>query len=228
MKCTKNVIFFIFFLSLTIILVLLRTTSVYAVISDYLNATIKISICGNEIIEGGEDCEGENLNGQTCIGLGYVSGTLTCDIACSFDTSACIAPSPTPTPTPTSTPTPTPTPTSTPTPAVTSTPAPGPTSTPGPAATSSPAPVATAVLVPTPAIPAAVSFFDVNKSGKIEITEVFQAVKSWVEEWRQAVLEEIAQGKGVTLGKKERKCDLNKDYRCDLKDFSVLLFYVER
>ena len=51
--------------------------------------------------------------------------------------------------------------------------------------------------------------------------------KSWVEEWRQVILEEIAQEEGVTLGKKERKCDLNKDYRCDLKDFSILLFMLK-
>lgn len=206
-------------------------------------ATVKASVCGNEIIEGNEDCEGDNLNNQTCAGLGYTGGTLSCDVACSFDISDCLpAPTATPTPTPTNTPTPTltPTPTATLTPtptvvAATSTPAPAATNTPGPAATSTPAPAATATPstalgaspVPAPAIPAMVLFFDFDKSGKIEITEVFVAVKSWVEEWRQAVIEEIAQGKGVTLGKKERKCDLNKDYRCDLRDFSVLLFYVE-
>lgn len=193
--------------------------------SQDVAATVKASVCGNKIIEGGEDCEGDDLDSQTCESLGFGPGTLVCDTACSFDTLGC---SPAPTPTPTPTPTSTPVPTSTSTPAVTSTPVPGPTSTPGPAATSTPAPAATATPVPASAIPATVSFFDVDKSGKIEITEVFVAVKSWVEEWCQTVLEDIAQGKGVTLGKKERKCDLNKDYRCDLKDFSVLLFYVER
>lgn len=93
-----------------ILLMLLNVTSVYADASDFLNATIKISICGNGIIEGGEDCEGVNLNGQTCISSGYGPGILTCDIACSFDTYGC-APKPTPTQTPTPTLTSTPTPT---------------------------------------------------------------------------------------------------------------------
>lgn len=103
----------------------MRVFSVYANDSDYLNASIKISICGNDLIEGGEDCEGTNLNGKTCQSLGLGLGTLTCDIACTFDTYECLliptlAPTPTPTPTiiPTLTPTviPTLTPTVIPTP----------------------------------------------------------------------------------------------------------------
>lgn len=178
-----------------------------------LDATIKISICGNEIIEGGEDCEGEDLSGKTCVSLGYVSGDLICDIACSFDTSDCIAPTPTPTPTPTLTPTP----------AVTSTPAPGPTSTPGPAATSTPGPAATATPAPTPAIPAAVAFFDLNKSGRIETTEVFQAVSAWVSGWREYL--KILAGENVAQAP---KCDINKDGKCDLFDLSVLLYYINK
>jgi hypothetical protein len=46
-------------------------------------------ICGNGIIEFGEDCDGSNLNSKTCILLGYDSGTLSCN-NCDFDTSACI------------------------------------------------------------------------------------------------------------------------------------------
>src|SRR5574342_391374 len=72
--------------------------------STTINATIKLSVCGDSVVEGQEDCEGSNLNGKSCTSLGYSGGGLSCDIACSFDTSSCI--SPTPTPTPTATPTP--------------------------------------------------------------------------------------------------------------------------
>jgi cysteine-rich repeat protein len=50
--------------------------------------------CGDDEIqvpnEAGlaEDCEGTNLNGQTCQNLGFPSGTLSCS-DCSFDTSGC-------------------------------------------------------------------------------------------------------------------------------------------
>ena len=204
---------------------------VWAGISDLISATVKISICGNGIIEGGEDCEGEDLNSQTCETLGFGPGTLTCDIACSFDTSGC-SPLPTPTPTPTSTPTPTPTstptPTLTPTPtsAVTPTSAPAPTNTPEPVATSTPAPAATVTPVPTPAIPAVVAAFDIDGSGRIEIAEVFAAVKIWVEEWKRALIEEISPEALPT--REIKKCDLNRDRRCNLVDLSILLYYVGR
>ena len=36
-----------------------------------------------------EECEGNNLNGQTCAGLGYYTGTLACASTCQFDISGC-------------------------------------------------------------------------------------------------------------------------------------------
>lgn len=222
-------------------LIFMRFVSVPAIGQDVsshtVNATIRISVCGDLVAEGPEDCDNNDLAGKTCIDLGYASGDLTCDIACSFDTSNCI--SPTPTPTPTSTPTPTPTPTSTPTP----TPLPTavitptvviPTSEVTPA--SSPAPTTVELVTPTvfqpptvkPYTPFFLIPFDSDGDGKITIDEIFIVAKSWVEEWHQAMLEEISQGESVILTKKERKCDLNRDYRCDLKDFSMLLYYVDR
>jgi hypothetical protein len=49
--------------------------------------------CGNGSIDAGEDCDGSNLGGETCssvLGAGY-TGSLSCS-ACSFNTSACVAP----------------------------------------------------------------------------------------------------------------------------------------
>jgi hypothetical protein len=46
-------------------------------------------VCGNGIVETGESCDGTNLSGQTCVGLGFAGGTLACSGSCSFDTSGC-------------------------------------------------------------------------------------------------------------------------------------------
>ncbi|HKZ34039.1 MAG TPA: hypothetical protein VJ142_02275 [Candidatus Nanoarchaeia archaeon] len=45
--------------------------------------------CGNGALETGEQCDGNSLGGQTCSGLGFVAGTLSCTDSCTFDTSAC-------------------------------------------------------------------------------------------------------------------------------------------
>lgn len=59
-----------------------------------VNATVKVSVCGNNTIENGEECERNgDLNGKTCVSLGYTSGTLDCDVSCSFNTSSCVVPS---------------------------------------------------------------------------------------------------------------------------------------
>jgi hypothetical protein len=46
--------------------------------------------CGNGIVESGEQCDGENLNGQTCATQGFDGGKLTCSAECTFDTSGCL------------------------------------------------------------------------------------------------------------------------------------------
>ncbi|MBI5510924.1 MAG: hypothetical protein HY903_19355 [Deltaproteobacteria bacterium] len=45
--------------------------------------------CGNGAIDTGEDCDGAELGGVTCLNRGYTSGTLKCTTVCTFDTSAC-------------------------------------------------------------------------------------------------------------------------------------------
>ena len=71
-----------------------------------------------------------------------------------------------------------------------------------------------------------VAVFDTDGDGKIEVTEVFTVVKTWVEEWRSALVEEISPETLAT--KKTKNCDLNHDKVCNLIDLSILLYYIGR
>jgi hypothetical protein len=50
---------------------------------------VVITVCGNGVIETGEQCDGTALNGATCVSRGYVSGTLTCRPSCEYNTTNC-------------------------------------------------------------------------------------------------------------------------------------------
>jgi hypothetical protein len=46
-------------------------------------------VCGNGVVEDGEECDGVNLDGETCISQGFAGGgTLSCS-NCSFNTNNC-------------------------------------------------------------------------------------------------------------------------------------------
>lgn len=46
--------------------------------------------CGNGVLDRGESCDGDELNGETCKALGHGGGMLTCDPAtCTYDTQMC-------------------------------------------------------------------------------------------------------------------------------------------
>jgi hypothetical protein len=49
------------------------------------------SSCGNGNIDSGEECEGNNLNLQSCFGLGYAGGVLSCSSSCTLDESRCVS-----------------------------------------------------------------------------------------------------------------------------------------
>ncbi|MEM2974264.1 MAG: MopE-related protein, partial [Candidatus Micrarchaeia archaeon] len=59
------------------------------------NRTLYRTVCGNNVTESDEQCDGSDLNGQTCASVlpGY-SGTLSCTSSCTFSTSACNPPVP--------------------------------------------------------------------------------------------------------------------------------------
>ncbi len=46
--------------------------------------------CGNNVQEGGENCDGTDLTGATCVDIGFDTGTLTCNADCTWDKSACV------------------------------------------------------------------------------------------------------------------------------------------
>lgn len=50
--------------------------------------------CGDAVARGAEQCDGQDLSGQTCFLAGYLGGTLACRSDCTFDFGACQDPSP--------------------------------------------------------------------------------------------------------------------------------------
>jgi hypothetical protein len=46
-------------------------------------------VCGDAIIDVGEECEGADLGGLDCVGLGFAGGELACTAECLFDTAGC-------------------------------------------------------------------------------------------------------------------------------------------
>jgi len=67
----------------------LDTSEARAATAATTSLTVSITVCGDGVIEGTEQCDGANLGGQTCEGLGYFGGDLACDGSCNFDTSGC-------------------------------------------------------------------------------------------------------------------------------------------
>ena len=63
--------------------------------SDYtltfsVAAGVSSSVCGNGIVESGEQCDGSNLNGASCTSQGYSGGALSCSSSsCQFVTTSC-------------------------------------------------------------------------------------------------------------------------------------------
>jgi len=76
-------------LILIIILGLFLIYPNFFVNADTINISVIVHICGDNIQESGENCDGSDLAGQSCIGLGHDSGTLTCSLDCTFNVSQC-------------------------------------------------------------------------------------------------------------------------------------------
>src|SRR3990167_3408720 len=57
--------------------------------STSISATVKITVCGDGIVETPEQCDGSSLNGASCTTQGFTGGSLSCSSACEFNTSSC-------------------------------------------------------------------------------------------------------------------------------------------
>lgn len=49
-------------------------------------------ICGDDIIEGNEQCDALNLNGKSCLDFGFTGGQLMCNARCEYNTFLCTKP----------------------------------------------------------------------------------------------------------------------------------------
>ena len=47
-------------------------------------------VCGNDVVEDGEECDGTDWNGATCESLGYAEGSLACTEGCVIDVLGCL------------------------------------------------------------------------------------------------------------------------------------------
>ena len=176
-----------------------------------VNTTVKISICGDLNVEGPEDCEGSNLNSGTCSDLGFSSGNLTCDIACSYDTTSCIPIAPTPL-------------------SEVSNPSKNDGSSQDQITTQvTSSPLENNAITPTSApsrlnsvLPPALQVFDISGSGRITRDDLPSVLQIWLDEWK-AVLAMSNQNDTATAD-----CDINNDTICDMRDLSILLYYVEQ
>lgn len=52
------------------------------------------AVCGDGVVDLGEECDGADLGGATCTSVpgGYTGGTLACGASCHYDTTACVLP----------------------------------------------------------------------------------------------------------------------------------------
>lgn len=46
-------------------------------------------VCGNQILEAGEECEVNDLDGASCALVGFAGGTMRCDAGCKLDDAEC-------------------------------------------------------------------------------------------------------------------------------------------
>ena len=57
---------------------------------NFIGANCSISSCGNNFVDGSDQCDGIDLDNQTCSSQGFLSGTLSCNSDCTFNTSSCV------------------------------------------------------------------------------------------------------------------------------------------
>jgi hypothetical protein len=164
-----------------------------------VSISVKLSVCGDGIVEGREDCESKNLNGETCKTLGFMAGKLRCDPSCSFNSSKCV-----------------PFPESKPDPDSTSSTVEEEDLKEKKLPDNVPDEVAEMIQqkrLEKSSKKKFLEIFDDNDDGILESKEIPTIVVTWVNAWSNS--------------NKDPVCDLNEDTLCDIYDFSILLYYVD-
>jgi len=70
-----------------------------------------------------------------------------------------------------------------------------------------------------PTLPEFLKLFDTNFDGRIDAGEILGATKKWYDSWKLSLSDTTSKGEG---------CDLDNNKRCDVVDFSILLYYIGR
>ena len=86
MKIKSPIIILVF---IFIIFFNINLKQIFAATEDITLSAI-VEGCGDDIINGSEQCDGADLGGASCVSRGYASGTLSCSGSCTFETNACI------------------------------------------------------------------------------------------------------------------------------------------
>lgn len=79
-------------LPVTLLAVLLLTFKISAESSISITASVREGVCGDGVVEVGQQCEEGELLGKTCKDFGFIKGELKCGKTCKFDTTSCYNP----------------------------------------------------------------------------------------------------------------------------------------
>lgn len=87
----KNVIIKYILISISLFPLLFAGSVLAGTYEGYsgVDATVDISVCGDGVVEGPEDCEPYVFITDSCSDVGFDTGELTCDASCSYVTSSC-------------------------------------------------------------------------------------------------------------------------------------------
>jgi hypothetical protein len=158
-----------------------------------VSISVKLSVCGDGIVEGKEDCESLDLNGASCESLGFKEGELLCDPSCSFNTTNCIPfPEPEPEPIPD---------------------APRKEAEEG---EQLPDEITDLINIEQNEDTAKREFldiFDEDGDGILTSDEIPVIVVKWINAWSKSDADPV--------------CDLNEDTKCNIYDFSILLYLID-